>query len=117
MLTECSGGEIWLKISKTANPYQAYVLLREGCQRNLFRRQPRRSQRPQRGHPQMRLARFALHVRAAGGQQGFGLCRVFEYRPGAEPGIRVFRKLFSELLQTLCDVSNVIAVGQRREQV
>lgn len=59
-------------------------------------------------------ARIALHHRAAGGQQGFGLCRVFEHRLGAETGIRVFRKLFSELLHTLCDVSDVIAVGQRR---
>jgi hypothetical protein len=65
----------------------------------------------------VRLARVALHHRAAGGQQGFGLFRVFEHRPGAEPGIRVFRKLFSELLQTLRDVSDVIAVRQRREQI
>lgn len=65
----------------------------------------------------MRPARIALHHRAAGSQQGFGLRRVFEHRLGAETGIRVFRKLFSELLQTLCDVSDVIAVGQRREQV
>ena len=117
MLTERGGGEMRLKISKAADPHQTGALRRQGRDRHLKGRQPCRAQRPQRRYPPVRPARIALHHRAAGGQQGFGLCRVFEHRLGAETGIRVFRKLFSELLQTLCDVSDVIAVGQRREQV
>jgi len=65
----------------------------------------------------VRPARIALHHRPAGGQQGFSLFSVFEHRPGTEPGIRVLRKQFSELLQTLREVSDVIAVRQRREQI
>ena len=65
----------------------------------------------------MRSARFALHVRAAGGQQRFGLSGVFEHRVGAEAGVGVFRKLNGQLLKTLCDISDGIAVRQRREQV
>ncbi len=116
MLTERGGGEMRLKISKAADPHQTGALRRQGAT-GTSRATAMPGATSQRRYPPVRPARIALHHRAAGGQQGFGLRSVFEHRLGAEPGIRVFRKLFSELLQTLCDVSDVIAVGQRREQV
>ncbi len=114
VLTERGGGEMRLKISKAADPHQTGALRRQGRDRHLRGRQPCRAQRPQRRYPPVRPARIAPASPRRRRQQGFGLCRVFEHRLGAETGIRVFRKLFSELLQTLCDVGDVIAVGQRR---
>ena len=61
----------------------------------------------------MRVVRVALHHRPAGGQQGFSLFSVFEHRPGTEPGIRVLRKQFSELLPLLIELAEVEKICNR----